>query len=163
MKFAFEQRFAHPLADVQRALLDENFIASMATLPKLGAPEVLGREVAGAVVTLRVRYAFTGDLSASVRRVVDPTKLTWVELSVTDTSAHTATFTILPDNYGSLLKCSGTYELTTAGNGAAREARGEVRVNVPLFGGKVERAIVQGMQEHAQAEAELVDSWLHDY
>ena len=29
--------------------------------------------------------------------------------------------------------------------------------------GKVERAIVQGMQEHAQAEAELVDSWLSDH
>jgi hypothetical protein len=163
VKFAFEQRFAHPLADVQRALLDEQFIASMATLPKLGAPQVLSRDVAAAVVTLRVRYAFTGDVSATVRRVVDPARLTWVELSVTDTSTHTSTFTILPDNYGSLLKCSGTYELKDAGTGSLREARGEMRVNVPLVGGKVERVIVSGMEEHGQSEAELVDSWLRDH
>jgi hypothetical protein len=163
MKFAFEQRFAHPLADVERALLDEGFIASMASLPKLGAPQVLGRDVAGPVVTLRVRYAFTGDVSATVRRVVDPARLTWVELSTTDTSTHTSTFTVLPDNYGSLLKCSGTYELTATSTGSEREARGEMRVNVPLVGGKVERVIVSGMEEHAQAEADLVDSWLRDH
>jgi len=29
-----------------------------------------------------------------------------------------------------------------------------------LVGSKVERVIVSGMQEHAQAEADLVDSWL---
>jgi hypothetical protein len=163
MKFEFEQRFAHPVEEVERTLLDEGFITGMASLPKLGAPQVLSREVAAAVVTLRVRYAFTGDVSPTVRRVVDPARLTWVELSTTDTSTHTATFTILPDNYGSLLKCQGTYSLRADGTGSVRVAQGEVRVTVPLVGGKVERVIVSGMEEHAQSEADLVDSWLRTH
>jgi hypothetical protein len=160
VKFEFEQRFAHAPDDVERALLDPEFIAGMATLPKLGAPQVLGREQDGSVVTMRVRYAFAGDVSATVRRVIDPARLTWVEESVNDTAVHTATFRILPDYYASLLSCEGTYAVRAAGPGAVRFARGEVRVKVPLVGSKVERVIVSGMQEHAQSEAELVDAWL---
>ena len=160
MKFEFEQRFAHPVVQVERAILDERFISGMAALPKLGRPQVLSRDVVGAAVTLRVRYAFAGDVSGAVRRVVDPARLTWVEESTTDTSTHTATFRIIPDYYGKLLHCDGTYALTAAGAGARRVARGDVRVNVPLVGSKVERVIVSGMEEHAQAEADLVDSWL---
>jgi hypothetical protein len=132
-------------------------------LPKLGAPRVVGRELNGSVVTMRVRYAFAGDVSPTVRRVVDPARLTWIEESVTDTAAHRATFRIIPDNYGSLLRCDGTYAVRAAGPGALRVARGEVRVNVPLVGSKVERVIVSGMQEHAQAEADLVDTWLDQH
>jgi Protein of unknown function (DUF2505) len=160
VKFEFTQRFHHPVEDVERALLDTAFITEMATLPKLGTPEVLGRDVSGAIVTLRVRYAFVGEVSAAVRRVVDPARLTWVELSTTDTSTHRATFRIIPDNYGKLLRCEGTYELQAASPGAVRVARGEVRVNVPLVGSKVERVIVSGMDDHAQAEADLVEAWL---
>ena len=160
MKFEFEQRFSHSVEDVERTLLDEAFITGMATLPKLGAPHVLSRETAGTVVTLRVRYAFTGEVSPTVRRVVDPARLTWVELSATDTGTHAATFRIIPDNYGKLLRCEGAYELRAAGTGSVRTARGDVKVNVPLVGPKVERAIVSGMGEHAQSEAQLVDDWL---
>lgn len=160
MRFEFSQRFAYPVEAVERTLLDEGFITHMATLPKLGAPQVLSRDESGAVVTLRVRYAFVGDVSAAVRRVVDPARLTWVELSTTDTSTHRATFRILPDNYARLLRCEGTYELDASGAGSVRTARGEVRVNVPLAGSKVERVIVSGMGEHAQSEADLVEAWL---
>jgi hypothetical protein len=112
---------------------------------------------------MRVRYAFVGDVSPAVRRVVDPARLTWVELSTTDTSTHRATFQILPDNYAKLLRCQGTYELRATGTGSERIAGGEVKVGVPFVGSKVERVIVSGMEEHAQAEADLVDSWLRDH
>ena len=160
MKFEFEQRFAHSAEEVERALLDEGFIRGMATLPKLGAPEVLSRVDSGGVVTMRVRYAFAGEISGAVRRVVDPARLTWVEESTTDTGTHTARFHIVPDHYGMLLRCEGSYALTQAQKGSVRVARGDVRVNVPVVGSKVERVIVSGMQEHAQAEADLVDHWL---
>jgi len=160
MNFRFEQRFSHPIGEVEEALLDEAFLTGMSALPKLGAPQVLSRQVSGNVVTMRVRYAFVGTVSSAVRRVVDPAKLTWVEESTTDTSAHTATFHIVPDNYGTLLRCAGAYAMHAAATGCVRVATGEVRVNVPLVGSKVERVIVSGMQDHAQAEAGLVDDWL---
>ena len=160
MRFRIEQGFGHPAAAVQTALLDPAFIARMAELPKLGGPQVLERRDGGGEVTMRVRYAFAGELSSAVRRVVDPARLTWIEESTTDVAAGRATFRIVPDHYGSMLRCSGTFTLTGVGTGSRRLAEGELRVSVPLVAGKVERAILSGMEEHAAAEAELVDAWL---
>jgi len=160
MRFRIEQRFGHAVDLVEGALLDPGFLARMAALPKLGGPELLGHEEDGAVVHMRVRYAFAGELSAAVRRVVDPVRLTWVEHTTTDRASHRATFRIVPDHYGAMLRCAGTFVLTAVPTGSSRVAEGELRVTVPLVGAKVERAIVSGLEEHAEAEASLVDTWL---
>jgi len=109
----------------------------------------------------RVRYAFVGELSGAVRAVVDPARLTWVEESTIDHAAHRTEFRIVPDHYGALLRCWGTFELHDAnGAGCTRVARGEVEVSVPLFARKVESAIVSGLAEHAELEADVLDDWL---
>ena len=160
MRFRIEQRFTHNLEQVEDALLDPAFITGMAALPKLGSPELLGHDVDGTVVHLQVRYVFAGELSSAVRRVVDPARLTWVEHSTTDRASHRATFRIAPDHYGAMLRCAGTIVGNAVASGATRVADGELRVSVPLVGSKVERAIVSGLEEHAAAEAALVDTWL---
>ena len=160
MRFTIEQRFNHDADAVQDTLADPGFIGQMAELPKLGRPELLVREQRGTQLTLHVRYAFVGELSGAVRRVVDPARLTWVEESTVDLASHTASFRIVPDHYASMLRCAGTSELVATGSGSVRTTEGDLRVSVPLVGGRVERAIVSGLEEHAAAEAELVDSWL---
>src|SRR6478672_3320137 len=122
----------------------------MAELPKLGSAEVVSQTRDGDVVRQDVRYLFQAELSSAVTRVVDPKKLTWVERSVCDLAAHRTQCEIRPDNYGGLL--SGRYDavIVAAGDGAARRTlTGELRVKMPLVGGKVERAIVGGLEENA--------------
>jgi hypothetical protein len=160
VRFTIEQRFTHDVDAVLDTLTDPGFIGQMAQLPKLGRPELLVRRQREHQLTLHVRYAFVGELSGAVRRVVDPARLTWVEESTVDLTSRTSAFRIVPDHYTSLLRCEGTSELVSDGAGSARLTRGELRVSVPLVGGRAERAIVSGLQEHAAAEAELVDSWL---
>jgi hypothetical protein len=160
VKFSIEQRFNHDADTVLAALTDPGFISAMAGLPKLGRPELLMRDERGTHLAIHVRYAFVGELSGAVRRVVDPARLTWVEESTIDLASHAAAFRIVPDHYTSLLQCAGTSELTPAGRGSRRVTDGELRVSVPLVGGRVERAVVSGLQEHAAAEADLVDTWL---
>ena len=41
-------------------------------------------------------------------------------------------------------------------------AQGDLRVSFPLVGGKVERAIVSGLREHADLEAAALRDWLVD-
>ena len=160
MHFRIVQHFDVPLVSVETALCDPLFIARMAELPRLGRPELIGHAVTGHNVHLQVRYAFAGELSSSVRAVVDPQQLTWIEDSTTDLSTHRAVFRILPDHYASLLRCEGTFELADEGpHACVRVAEGEIKVSVPLVGGKVERAIVSGLEEHAEAEADLVEQW----
>jgi len=158
--FRIEQRFALPLETVENGLHDPRFIESMAELPRLGRPQLLSSERIPGEVHQRVRYAFAGELSSAVRAVVKPDLLTWVEDSTVDLENHESVFDILPDHYASLLRCHGTFVLVADGpRSCSRVAEGEIKVSVPLVGGKVERAIVSGLDEHAQAEVGLLEAW----
>ena len=160
MRFRIEQRFERSVDDVEAVLCDPAFIDSMAKLPKLGRPQLLEHTDDGGIVHMRIRYAFVGELSSAVRRVVDPARLTWVEDQTTDRRTHQSRFTILPDNYAALLRCDGRFTLTPDGDhGAVRTTDGDIEVSVPFVGGKVERAIVSGLEEHAEAEEDLVRDW----
>ena len=160
MRFRIEQRFDAPLEDVEAAYVDPGFLDVLADLPKLGRPQLLDQRMDGDLVHQRVRYAFTGELSSAVTAVVDPAKLTWVEESTLDRRTHRTRFSIVPDHYGSRLECGGEFVLEPAAAGTRRTADGTIKVRFPLVGGKVERAIVSGLEEHAAAEVQAMARWL---
>ncbi len=160
MRFSLRQRFAAAPADVADAFADPGFYASLAELPKLGRPELLDRQVDGAVVHLQVRYRFVGDLSPATRAVLDPGRLTWVEHAAHDLDARSVTFHLEPDHYADRFSCEGAYRFVHDDGATLRLAEGEVRVRAPLVGGAVERAIVSGLEEHLTDEVALVERWL---
>jgi hypothetical protein len=163
VRFQAEQRFTAPLAAVEAALLDAAFLQRLGELPRLGAPELLGTDVDGHIVRQRVRYRFAGDLAPAVTAVVDPARLTWVEETTYDLVGHCGEHHIVPDHYGGRLSSSYSTRLAPAGEGdegTVRTIDGEVRVRFPLVGGKVERAIVAGLTEHAGLEADVLGRWL---
>ncbi|MGZ4675074.1 MAG: DUF2505 family protein [Acidimicrobiia bacterium] len=160
MRFAIVQELHADVDAVDAALVDPAFLVRMADLPKLGSAEVVSQSRAGDVVHQDVRYLFQAPLSAAVTRVVDPDRLTWVERSVCDLSVHRTTCAIIPDHYGGLM--AGRYEATiVAATGLTRRTiTGELKVRMPLVGGKVEQAIVGGIEENAVAQATLLDQYL---
>ncbi len=160
MRFRVEQRFAAPLEAVEDALLDPGFLARLAELPKLGAPEVLSHEVDGDVVHQRVRYRFSGDLAPAVTAVVDPDRLTWVEESTFHRGTHRGDHHIVPDHYANRLRASYATRLEPHGAGTRRLTEGELKVRFPLVGARVEKAIVTGLTQHAAAEADVLAAWL---
>ena len=163
MRFDARQRFDAPLEQVERAFVDPDFIAVLATLPKLGGAQLIDQRDDGHLHHQRVRYAFAGDVSPAVRRVVDPARLTWIEESTLDRRTHRTEWRIVPDHYTALLRCSGTFQLEAEGpTSTRREAQGEVRVSFPLVGGKVEKAIVSGLLEHARLEERAMAGWLRN-
>lgn len=162
MRFAVEQRFPAPLGAVEAALVDPAFLARLALLPKLGEPQLLASEVDGPIVRQQVRYRFAGELAPAVTAVVDPRRLTWVEHTTFDRRSHRGEHRIEPDHYGDRLRCSYTTQLSGHGRFTSRVTEGELRVRFPLVSGRVERAIVSGLVEHAELEAEVLGRWLAD-
>lgn len=163
MHFEIEQRFDAPRATVEAAYVDPALFAVLASLPRIGRPELLEQErLDDGRVRQRVHYQFTGDLSGAVRRFVDPARLSWVEDTVFDPGAHRSDVRVVPDHYGGMLESHLT--ITYGDDGGrdvtVRRAVGELRVHVPLVGGKAERAIVSGMREHAAVERDAVQRWL---
>jgi hypothetical protein len=163
MRFRIVQRLPGPLDRVEAAFVDPEFLDRLAELPKLGRPTLLDQHVDGELVHQRVQYAFAGHLSSAVTAVVDPARLTWIEDSTLDRRSHRTTFRIVPDHYRDRLACEGTFTLQPDDEGTRRTAEGDLRVRFPLVGGKVERAIVSGLEEHADLEADVMSRWLKEH
>ena len=162
MRFRLEQFFSGPLDLVEPVFVDPDFLASLGRIPDLGHPVLVDQRVDGHLVHQRVRYAFIGDLSSAVTRVVDPRKLTWVEASTFDTRTHCTDFEIVPDHYGNRLSCRGQFRLEQMGGNTRRTAEGNLTVHIPFVGRRAEHAIVSGLADHARWEADAVADWLRD-
>src|SRR5262245_8717726 len=160
MQFRIEQTLHAAPADVQDMLLDPDFLAARSQLPKLGDSEVLERTQDATSARLRVRMRFVGELSSAVTAVVDPAKLTWVDDATFGFAAHTGRHEIIPDHYPDRLSATYDDTVTAAGTGSTRVLQGELSVRVPLVGGRVEKVIVEGLQEYAAAEADLLNDFL---
>lgn len=160
MEFELEQRLRGTPDAVLDVLLDRDFLDARAELPKLGSAELLELSRTDTTARVRVRMRFAGDLSSLVTAVVDPAKLTWVDDATFVLAARGARHDILPDHYADRL--SSRYDDVLHGDGEAtrRVLTGTVKVRAPLVGGRVERAIVSGLREFADAEARLLNDWL---
>jgi hypothetical protein len=165
--FSVDQPIAAPVERVEEAFVDPGFYKALGAMPAIGDPEVLEcsersecSERDGQVF-LRVRYAFTGDLAAPARRVLDPDKLTWVVESTVDRNTKTTEFRMLPDHYANRLECAGSYTLVADGPGrTVQQMEGDLRVNYPVVGRLAERGILVGLKEHIAEEAHVLERWV---
>ncbi len=156
MRFSVDSTFPGTIEEVLDVLLDPRLLEGLGDLPKVSAPEVLEHEVDSDRAVQRVRYRFTGDLSSAVTRVLDPRKLTWVDETTYDLAARSASFRIVPDHYANRLRASGTYRFEEVADGCRRRAAGDLVVSYPIVGRAVERAILSGLEEHLEAEVDVV-------
>ena len=162
MDFQLDQRFdADPFA-VATALIDPTLLERMSDLPKVGGAEVLSTDRTGDVVRQEVRYRFEAQLSGAVRKFVDPSQLTWVEVSEHDLAKGESRFLIRPDHYADLLEGRYAARVVATGDATDRTVRGTLKVKVPLLGGKVESAIIDGLRDIATAQQGLVQAFLSD-
>ena len=157
MRFELTDAFDAPVEAILACYVDPDFYGNLEGLPNIGTPQVVGHTRDGSTVTMRVHYRFTRVLSAGVRAAVDPAKLSWVEETVWDLDAGVGRSHLLPDNYADRFSASATRTHSpTESGGCARAIAGEVKVRMPLVGGKVEAAVVEGLEEYLAAEAAVV-------
>jgi hypothetical protein len=159
VKFRLEHSFDAPIDAVETAMVNPEFLEST-RLPDVGPPKVLSREEDGDTVTLRVDYHYTGSLDSLARRVLRSSDVAWVQETKLDRSAHRTTFTVIPKVHAERFQCGGIMQLTEAGAATERVIDGELKIKVPLFGGRAEGLIVPGLRTRMNREAELLDEWL---
>ncbi|HVF13816.1 MAG TPA: DUF2505 family protein [Acidimicrobiales bacterium] len=161
MNFRLEQDFPGGVDEVADAFVDPELFAHLRDNVDLGRPELLERVDRGDTVHLRVRYAFTGELTPPLSAVIEPARITWVEESNLDRRTRRTEFHIVADHYPDRLRCAGTVELHDNGAGGTRRvAAGKLEVRAPLIGAKIERAVVEGLMEQATTQARVVGEWL---
>ncbi len=162
MRLEARHEFPAPVAAVEAAMADPAFYGQLRDLPDIAPPAVISRTETGSRITLEVRYVFTGKVDPIVKRLVDVDQLVWVQTTEFDTSAHVAALTIVPEKLGSMLQCAGRFDLTPdpRGSGTVRTLTGELKVKVPLLGGRAERALGPGILRRIDLEADALRAWL---
>jgi hypothetical protein len=167
MDFRVEQRYRFDADLVAHAYTDPALYEAIGEVSRLGRPEVLDRRADGDVVTLRIRYRFTGELAPAARAVLDPARLTWVEHSTHELARRHVSYRLEPDHYADRFRASGECRVAPgsgpgvgSGSAAVRTVTGTVRVKALVVGGAVERAIVSGLRDHLADESAAVDRFL---
>lgn len=153
--------FPHSSDAVARALLDEDFQNSLSDIGALESRTLLSQEERsdGSVVR-RVRCVLDVRIEGAARRFIGDGDPAWVEESIWDPAAGAWRWSIDPEVGGHLLSARGETLIEPRGDEAIRRVLGMVKVSVPLYGGKVEGWIIEGIEQAYDEEAERLEQWM---
>ncbi|MFP5298170.1 MAG: DUF2505 domain-containing protein [Actinomycetota bacterium] len=160
MEFEMAHEFEADVSEVAEAILDLDFQASLADVGRLAGREVLSQDPDGEAVIRRTRCILDIDISGPAKRFIGDGDPAWVEVARWDPEAMVWEWHIEPEIAADLLEARGTTELKPSKNGTIRHVTGKVRVKVPLYGGKVEGWIVDGLESAYDEEAQRLADWL---
>ncbi|MFN2526179.1 MAG: DUF2505 family protein [Actinomycetota bacterium] len=161
MDFDSTHAFDAAREKVAAVLLDLDFQSSLDGLEPLSERTILSQEEApdGHIVR-RTRCVLDIEISGVARTFLGEAKPAWVEEAVWDPAGYRWEWTIHPEVGKELLEASGTIELETVGTQTHRRVAGSVKVAVPIYGGRVEGWIVDGIKRAYEEEARRLREWL---
>jgi Protein of unknown function (DUF2505) len=152
--------FSAPAAAVCAGMADADFYANL-DLPDLERPDLLARTEHGTQTDIHLRFTYTGRLDPIARRVVGHDHVTWVQRLVVDAATSSAALTVAPEIGVVPVTCTGTFTMHEAdGDQCLRTLDGELRVKVPVIGGRAERSLAPGITRRLDLEATALDAYL---
>ncbi len=161
MKVVVDEQIRAPVDAVQEAYLDPAFYERLGRLPGIDPPRLRSLSRSEGRVQAVVGSRFAGQLNGAARRILDPSRLSWAQVSEVDLASRRTTLTMVPDNYGQLLSFCGWYELVALGDDRCRQhLEADLRVHVPLLGPLAERAIAGSIRENLAGTARALESYV---
>jgi hypothetical protein len=161
MDFQINQLLTFSTESVAAALLDESFQKSLSDVGRLAERTLLSQEErSDGTVERKIRCVLDIDITGVARSFIGDGDPAWIEIAVWDPETSTWSWEIDPEVGGDLLQANGTISLEPDGDKTVRRVEGTVKVRVPLYGGKVEGWIVEGLERAYEEEAERLAEWL---
>lgn len=161
MDFSLEHSFDAPAEALAAALLDRKFQESLGAVGRLSERTVLSQEEEpGGRVVRRTRCVLGIDVSGPARKLMGDGDPSWVEEATWDPSRSRWDWVIHPDVAAHLLTASGTIDVDGDATRSTRRVAGRIKVHVPLYGGRVEGWIRDGIAAAYEEEAARLAEWL---
>lgn len=161
MRFTFSDRFDAPLERVEEAVLSEEYNERLKGLPNVAERVVTQqKERPDGSVRRVVHYEFEGNLPSAVEKVIGGKTVSWDEVAIFDPDRHEWAFEIEPHVLADRFECHGTYTFHTDGDATVRDVSVELNVKIPVVGGRVEKAISDGLEETLHAEGRILAEYL---
>jgi hypothetical protein len=155
VKIEVRETVAVPPAQAIAAYGSPAFYAGRPEKHHIAVVEVVRHEDQGERILLWVRFAFTGSVSAAVRAVIDPAKLSWVTRTEVVPGEARTSWEVRPDHYPDRLSARGTFRFEQGPDGpdsTVVAVEGELNVHVPIVGRSVERVIASDLRTYIQDE-----------
>ncbi len=161
MRIILDQPIAVSADEAQAAFADPAFYQSLGELAGISAPEVRSFSRTDDHVHLELGYRFAGQLNGPAKRILDPEKITWAQVTDVDLTARRTDVRMVPDNYQSLLSFNAWYELRSEGEATcSQHFEGDLRIRLPLLGPLAERAIGGSIRQNITETAHLVERYV---
>jgi Protein of unknown function (DUF2505) len=160
MRIYLDQPIAVSADAAQAAFVDPAFYQSLGELAGISAPEVRSFSQSADRVHMVLGYRFAGELNGPAKRILDPGKITWSQVTDVDLPALRTEVRMVPDNYQGLLSFSAWYELRSEGDEkCCQHFEGDLRIRLPLLGPLAERAIGGSIRQNIAETAHLVERY----
>lgn len=161
MRFDLSHTFEAAPGQVSEAMLDPAFQDGLTDIGDLHDRKVLSIDPTddGGLIR-KTRCVLALEISGMARSMLGDSDPAWVQEERWDAARTRCAWVIHPEVAADLLSASGTIEISGGGGKATRTVTGEVKVRVPLYGGKVEGWVVAGVSRAYDEEAERLTAWL---
>ena len=163
MEFDLRHRFAAPTTVVADAILDRSYQESLDGIGPLRSRTLLAQDEVDGVVVRKVRCVLDADFAGPAKAILGNSDPAWVEESTWSPEAMEWKWTIHPEVAASILSAHGVMALYPDGEGTSRKVAGEIDVNFPFIGGNIANAIVTGVTQVYDEEAERLARWLNEH
>jgi hypothetical protein len=162
LRFTVTHSFPQAPDAVAEAILDEDYQHSLENVESVETRELLSQEERpDGTVVRRTRCVLDLQITGVAKSFIGDGDPAWVEEAVWHPDRMEWTWVVIPEVAEGLLDAKGTIAIRTDGNGTERVIQGDVKVKVPLYGGKVEGWIVDGIEQGYAEEAERLEEWLN--
>jgi Protein of unknown function (DUF2505) len=160
VEFELRHHFPASLAEVALVILDRDYQESLDGIGPLKSRTLLSQEQESGTVVRKVRCVLDADFAGPAKGILGAADPAWVEESIWVPQETSWKWTIVPEVAASLISAHGVMSLHAAGENTTRVVSGDISVNVPFIGGRVEHAIVDGVWKVYNEEAERLALWL---
>lgn len=160
MRFEFRHAFDCSAEALWEILMDETYQAeameaSNSTREVLEDRSDFGRHVR------RVRVFPNRELPPAMARALQTDRLSYVQEQRWKEGQRSMTWVVIPDVFASRVTCKGDYVIADRGPGRCeRLITGELRVGVPVVGGRMEQRTLQDLEKSYEATAVLLKRWV---
>jgi hypothetical protein len=161
VEFEVAHEFEADVDEVAATLLDHDFQASLKDIGALAGREVISQVEEEGVIVRRVRCVLDIDVNGMVRKFIGDADPAWVEVGRWDPDHDTWSWHIEPEAAADMLHAEGQTVLLPSDRGTIRKVIGTVKVRVPLYGGRVEGWIIDGLERAYDEEAVHLEEWLN--
>jgi hypothetical protein len=161
MKITLDQPIAVSAEEAQAAYLDPGFYQSLGELSGISAPEVRDFSQSSGHARIVLGYRFAGELNGPAKKILDPQKLTWCQVTDVDLATRRSEVEMVPDNYKGLLSFTGWYELRDVSEQeCSQHFEGDLRVHLPVLGPLAERALGGSIRQNMAETAHLIERYV---